>query len=578
VHEYGGGDFTVRKGCFIFCNDKDQRLYRLHHNQPIAITPESPFTRSIRYADMHIHPDGDCLVAVRECHPENGNPHEVINDIILLDLTTKGTIKTLVSGADFYAYPRFSPNGNELAWICWDHPNMPWDDTSLYCASFSAQSVENQTEVMSEKNESIYQPSWCPDGQLHFVSDRSNWWNIYSLRDGILNALTPMSAEFGFPQWQFGIRSYQFIDDDHLATIYAQDGYEHLALVELSSGHVKSLDLDFCYFQGGLQFDSGWLYFIAASTTSGSAVYGYELCSDKLLLISGDPELYKHSISEAEAICFATTDDDHAYAFFYPPLNDQYQAQDGELPPCIVMSHGGPTGSTNAAMSPAIQYWTQRGFAVADVNYRGSTGFGRAFRDRLKGQWGIRDVDDCIAVVDYLVAEQKIDPSRVAIRGGSAGGLTVYCALQKSNRFAAGVSRYGVADLCSLAEDTHKFELKYMDQLIAPWPDGRPVFEQRSPINHTDKFSTPMLLLQGDEDAVVPPSQSTEMAQALEAKSIPHKLVMLKGEQHGFRRSENIVKALELELNFYRQVFGIQADEELAELELEYSEKLSSNG
>ena len=451
---------------------------------------------------------------------------------------------------------------------------MPWDDTSLYSAQVTADAITNITEVMTQKDESIYQPSWCPDGQLHFVSDRSNWWNIYSLRDGVLNALTPMSAEFGFPQWQFGIRSYQFIDDDHLAAVYAQDGFEHLAIVELSTGQVKSLELDFCSYQGGLQYEDGWLYFIAATTTTAAAVYGYDLTQKQLSLLSGDPDLISYAISEAQPISFDTTDNDQAYAFFYAPVSDSYDAVANELPPCIVMGHGGPTGSTSPAMSSAIQFWTQRGFAVADVNYRGSTGYGRAYRDRLKGQWGIRDVDDCIAVVDYLVAEQKIDPKRVAIRGGSAGGLTVYRALQTSDRFAAGVSRYGVADLSGLAEDTHKFELKYMDQLIAPWPDGKTIFEERSPINHADRFNTPMLLLQGDEDAVVPPAQSIQMADALNNKGIPHQLVLLEGEQHGFRRSENIVKALELELNFYRQIFAIKAEEQLTELTLEHAEQL----
>lgn len=578
VHEYGGGDFAVRDGVVVFCNDSDQRLYLLQGNEPPkAISPEPEFKHATRFADMHIHTSGDWLVAVRERHNENHDPAAVVNDLVRISLSGDCTVTELTAGADFYAYPRFSPDGRHLAWISWVHPNMPWDDTCLSQASISSEGTISDLQlIMDNGDESIYQPSWCPDGELHFVSDRNNWWNIYSLRDDVLNALTPMRVEFGFPQWQFGVRSYQFLDDNHLAAIYSQDGMEHLALVELDSGQIKSLDLDFCHFEGGLQHWQGKLYFIAATKYQSAAVYEYHIENKKLLCISGDkPSASEQNCSVAEGIWFDTADKQQAHAFYYAPLSSDYEGNAECMPPLIVMGHGGPTGATSAAYSDAIQFWTQRGFAVVDVNYRGSTGFGRAYRDSLKYQWGIADVEDCIAVAKHLIAKGKANPDCIAIRGGSAGGLTVYRALQTSDVFKAGMSRYGVADLVSLAKDTHKFELRYLDRLIGELPKDRDVYLQRSPLTQADKLSVPMLLLQGDQDAVVPAAQSISMAEALDKKNVPHHLEILAGEQHGFRISENIIKALELELNFYRQVFAIKADEKLSELKLKHSERLN---
>lgn len=579
VHEYGGGDFTIRDGVLVFVNDSDQRLYRIDNinedGTPTVLTESPQQSHGYRYADMHIHPSGRWLVAVRESHPESHDPNAVVNELVLLDLHEEHSLSVLATGDDFYSYPRFSPEGNEIAWLSWSHPNMPWDDTTLWLATFNAEGTASEVKALMDNiDEAIYQPSWCPDGELHFVSDRSNWWNIYSLRDDVLNALTPMTAEFGFPQWQFGIRSYQFLDNNRLAAVYSQNGYERLCVADTDTGTVHPVDLPFCDYQGGLQRDGDLLMFIAASERLSPAIYSYNLMTEQLHLISGEPDRMTTSISVAEPFEFPTSENDQAHAFFYAPVNDDFETTPEELPPAIVMIHGGPTGSTSAALNASIQFWTQRGFAVIDVNYRGSTGFGRAYRDRLKYQWGIFDVDDCIAAVQYLVEQKRIDPDRVAIRGGSAGGFTVYKALQESDVFKAGVSRYGVADLAALAKDTHKFELKYLDQMIGKWPEEKSIYDERSPINHADKFNCPMLLLQGDEDAVVPPEQSIEMGRVLDEKQIPHQVVMLVGEQHGFRRSENIAMALELELNFYRQVFRLGNNESLAELTLKHQDKL----
>ena len=387
-----------------------------------------------------------------------------------------------------------------------------------------------------------------------------------------MNALTPMSVEFGFPQWQFGIRSYQFLDDNRIAAIFSDKGKEYLSIVSLDSGQVQPLELEFCYFERGLQYAEGYLYFIAAGALSKTAVYRYHLDTEQLELISGKSEsIDPEQCAIAETIEFPVGDQT-CHAFFYAPTSVDFKAQDGTKPPLIVMIHGGPTGATHSAYSSAIQFWTTRGFAVADVNHRGSTGYGRRYRDRLKYAWGVADAEDCVAVVEYLDSSNRIDPQRVAIRGGSAGGYTVYRALQLSDVFKAGMSRYGVADLTSLTRDTHKFELRYLDRLIGEWPADESVYIERSPINNTELLSAPMLLLQGDEDAVVPPSQSIAMAKSLDEKKIPHHLEILKGEQHGFRQSHNIIRALELELNFYRQIFGISADEELAELQLKHTD------
>ena len=574
LHEYGGGDFVVHNGAIVFANDTDQRLYLIHDQEIKAITPEPQFKHALRYSDMHFHPSGDWLVAVRESHPENQDPRYVMNDLVAIDIQTL-SVTELVSGDDFYAYPRIAHNGQELAWISWNHPDMPWDNTTLYRAEVCSTGVSNIKAYMEKDDEAIYQPSWCPDGELHFVSDRSNWWNIYSLRDDILNALTPMVAEFGFPMWQLGVRSYQFLDDERIAAVISHDGYEQLCIVETDSGHISPCQLPFCYFQGGLQLAGDTLYFIAAGDTLSSAVYSYNYKTQSLLCLSGKATPDNDAISVAKSMYFPTAGEQKAHAFFYEPVNAEYEAQTDEKPPVIVMIHGGPTGATSAAFQTAIQFWTSRGFAVVDVNHRGSTGFGRAYRNALRYQWGVVDVEDCIAVIDYLTSEQLIDPERVAIRGGSAGGYTVYRTLQSSELFKAGMSRYGVADLIALTKDTHKFELRYLDRLIGDYPEQAEKYDALSPINHTDQFNCPMLLLQGDEDAIVPPSQSIAMAEALDHKQIPHKLVMLEGEQHGFRQKHNVVKALELELNFYRQVFAIQADETLTELVLEHKEKLT---
>jgi len=579
AHEYGGADFSVQNGKILFCNDSDQRIYlQQGSDKPRAITPDAEFQHAVRYADMVLSSDGNWVICIRERHPENGDPLDVINEIIKISLTDNSEPQVLVSGADFYSYPRISPNGKKLTWTCWDHPNMPWDQTALWVANLDVDgNLSNSKCLIDNKNESIFQPAWCPDGELHFVSDRSGWWNIYSFRDQVLNAITPIDADFGFPQWQFGTSSYTFVDSHQLFAIYTKDGREHLCLIEPEKGLIHSIDVPFCTFQNSLYHFDNSLIFIGATEVDSSAVIQWNLKTNtaKKLSQSKPSTLTKDNISIAESITFPTANDKTAYAFYYHPVNSQYNGLDHEKPPLIVMSHGGPTAAASAEFQSSVQFWTNRGFAVVDVNYGGSTGFGRKYRDRLKNNWGIVDVEDCVNAAQYLVNRGSVDGERLAIRGGSAGGFTTYCALTNHTLFSAGVSRYGVADLSCLVKESHKFEVRYLDSMIGPWPAAKDIYNSRSPINQADKFNCPVLLLQGDEDAVVPPAQSIAMAKALDNKAIPHALIMLKGEQHGFRMHENIRFALETELNFYGQIFKIQIADKLAELELKHSNKIA---
>ena len=560
AHEYGGGDFEVSDDLIVFANDSDQRLYLQKGDEaPQPITPEPTVRHGYRYADMELNAAQGWLVCIRESHDGSGDPLKVVNEIVRVDLDS-GEVTVLVSGSDFYAFPRLSPRKHRLCWIEWQHPNMPWDHTTLWVAQISESGDLTDIECLADnENESIYQPAWCPDGVLHFVSDRSGWWNIYSYRDEILNALTPLNAEFGYPLWQFGVNSYTFIDTYTIVAAFSQDGREQLCLIEPEKGHMTPLELPYCTFSGGLHYEQGQLFVIAASETSAPCVISWDMTHHKASALSQEKQLFLQDddISIAQAIRFPTDNERHAHAFFYAPKHHAYTGKAGELPPLLVFIHGGPTSAATAEFNAGIQFWTNRGFAVVDVNHGGSTGFGREYRDRLKGQWGVVDVADCVNAARYLIDKGMVDGNRCAIRGGSAGGFTVYSALIHHDLFSCGMSRYGVADLSCLVKDSHKFEVRYLDSLIGRWPEDAGIYEERSPINLAEKINKPLLLLQGDEDAVVPKEQSIAMSEALKRQSVPHALIMFEGEQHGFRKSESIQKALESELAFYAEVFGL---------------------
>lgn len=552
VHEYGGAAHLIHDGTAYFVNYADQSLYRQEADS--APVPISRIT-GMRYADMCLDTARGRLVAVREDH--TGEGREAVNTIVSMELDG-GDERVLVSGNDFYANPRLSPDGAQMAWLCWSHPAMPWDGTELWTAPLAADgSLGTARLVAGGPQESIFQPEWSPSGVLHFVSDRTDWWNLYRYQDGRVQALYPTDAEFGLPQWVFGMATYAFTGPAQILCTYTQRGIWHAALLDTDSGALTPLDLPYTDL-GAPQIGPGFAVFTAASSSQANAVVRLDLDtkSVEVLRRSSEISVDEGYLSIPESISFPTEGDKIAHAFYYPPQNRAYRAPAGERPPLLVKSHGGPTGATDSAMNLEIQYWTSRGVGVLDVNYGGSTGFGRAYRQRLNGEWGVVDVDDCVNGARYLIRRGDADGGRVAIDGGSAGGYTTLCAITFRDFFKVGASYYGVSDIEALARDTHKFESRYMDTMIGPYPAQRELYVQRSPIHHTSRLSTPLILFQGLEDAVVPPNQAEMMFEAVRAKGLPVAYLPFAGEQHGFRRAQNIKRALEAEFYFFARVFG----------------------
>ena len=459
----------------------------------------------------------------------------------------------------------------ELAWLTWDHPRMPWDGTELWVGDLQPDgSVTDPRPVAGGRDESIFQPEWSPSCQLHFASDRTGWWNLYRLEGDEPRPLAPMEAEFGVPQWVFGLSRYTFLPDGSIACLYARDGFEHLALLRAGEP-LQRLDLPYTTYSG-VHSSGDTLVFTAASPTEAAAVIRMDLRTQKREVLgrSMSHDFDASYLSRPRPITFPTENGKAtAYALYYPPHNKDYTGALGEKPPLIVASHGGPTAMTTAQLSLEIQFWTSRGFGYVDVNYGGSTGYGRPYRERLKGNWGIVDTEDCINAARYLAEQGEVDGQRLAIRGGSAGGYTTLCALVFHDDFAAGASYYGVADCEALATDTHKFESRYLDGLIGPYPEARDVYRKRSPIHYAEELSCPVILFQGLEDRVVPPAQAEEMASALRAKGLPFAYLAFEGEQHGFRKAETIQRTLEAELYFYSKVFGFPLAEQIEPVPIE---------
>jgi dipeptidyl aminopeptidase/acylaminoacyl peptidase len=572
VHEYGGGACLVAGGAAYCANFADQRVYRIDTTRaagsrtPVPLTPAGRW----RYADFALDAGRQRLVCVREDHTGDGEPVNTLVAIPLAGPAHEGRV--IATGADFYSTPRLSPDGRKLAWLEWRHPLMPWVGTELWVAvinPFGALGV--RTRVAGGPRESVYQPGWSPDGQLYFVSDRTGWWRLYRSRDLTPEAdevvrHPPADAEFGRPQWVFGTATWACAGPSMLVVSYTRRGRWHLATVDTATGTLTDIAADLQPDEW-LAADDTQVVLVAGAATRPDGVVRVDLRAgtmETLREASGSP-LDPGSTSVAEPIEFPTTGGHTAHAFYYPPRNQQFAAPPAERPPLIVVTHGGPTAAAGSTLDPSIQYWTTRGFAVADVNYGGSTGFGRPYRERLDGQWGIVDVDDVIAAARFLVAADKADGERLAIRGGSAGGYTTLAALTfRPEVFRAGASYYGISDLEALELDTHKFESRYSHGLIAPYPAGRDVYRERSPIHALDRLSCPLILFQGLEDKVVPPNQSQRMADAVRAKGLPVAYLAFEGEQHGFRKSATIVASLEAELYFYGVVFGFSPADALA--------------
>jgi dipeptidyl aminopeptidase/acylaminoacyl peptidase len=556
VHEYGGASYVVDAGTVWFTNFVDQRLYRLDAaGEPRPITPEG----DRRCADMVVDLTRGRLVCVEEDH---NSPGEAVNRIVGVALED-GARSVLVEGSDFYAAPRLHPAGSGMCWLSWNHPNMPWDGTELWVADIMPDgSLGDGRLVAGGVRESVAQPVWSPDGTLYFVSDRSGWWNLYRYRDGSDRAenLTPIEAEFAMPAWLLGWQSYGFVDAGHIVCAAVHRGESRLAVLDTATGQLDDVATPFSEMGTSLVVRDGVVIMDAGSPSQPLSIVAVGLGSRYI-------EVYRRSVeisvdpgylSQPRAIEFPTEGGRTAHGFYYPPSNGDYAAPPEERPPLLVKSHGGPTSATTNVLDLGIQYWTSRGIAVLDVNYGGSTGFGRSYRERLDGRWGIVDLDDCVNGARHLVELGQVDPRRLLIDGGSAGGYTTLCALTFRDLFAAGASYYGVGDLEALAHDTHKFESRYLDGLVAPYPERRDIWAERSPINHVEQLNCPVILFQGLEDKIVPPNQAETMFAALRIKGIPCAYVAFEGEQHGFRRAESIRRALDGELYFYSRVFGFE--------------------
>lgn len=568
VHEYGGGDYVVSEGVVYFSNFADQRLYRqVPDGEPEAITPEGRF----RYADAVVDTKRCRLICVREDHSvANREPVNTLASIQLNGAESYGEV--LVEGNDFYSSPRLSPDGAHLAWLTWHHPQMPWDGTELWTADLEAGGdLTNIRQVAGNSSESIVQPEWSPDGTLYFVSDRSGWWNLYcSGTNGEIEAVTELEAELGVPHWIFGMSNYAFESAGRIICTYYERGMSKLALLDIRSGQLEQIDNSYTDITF-LRAVSGQAVFRAGSPSEPPSIVKLDLGTKafEVLRRSNNLQIDADYFSAARAVEFPTTDGLTAHAFYYPPRNPDYRATNGERPPLLVKSHGGPTSAAATALSLMIQYWTSRGIGVLDVNYGGSTGYGRPYRERLKNQWGVVDVADCANGAAHLVSLGEVDGERLMITGGSAGGYTTLCALTFKDIFKAGASHYGVSDAEALTRETHKFESRYLDCLFGPYPEKQEIYFQRSPINFTDQLSCPTIFFQGLDDKVVPPNQAELMVEALKVKGIPVAYVAFEGEQHGFRQAKNIKRALDGELYFYSRVFGFELAEAVEPVQIE---------
>lgn len=564
VHEYGGASYMVADGMVFFSDFIDQRLYRQDHgDDPIAISPEPDVPAGLRYADPQLTPDGRTIVCVREHHTPG---REAANEVVAFPADGTAEPAVIASGRDFYAWPRVSPDGTTVSWVEWDHPNMPWDGTELVVADLAADgTASNARRVAGGPTESIYQPEWSPEGVLHLVSDRTGWWNLYRLEGDRLVALAPMDAEFGGPAWSLDAGQYGFLSGGRIACVYGQNGIQRLGIVESGSQGVRDVVTPFTAFGSVATTGDDRVAVVAGGPLVAASVALIDVADGSVEIVkrSNAAEIDPGYLSPAQPVEFPTTGGQTAHALYYPPKNAETVAPDGELPPLLVFSHGGPTGQTTGALNLSIQFWTSRGLAVVDVNYGGSTGYGREYRERLKDNWGIVDVDDCANAARYLAGQGLVDGERLAIRGGSAGGYTTLAALTFTDVFAAGASHFGIADLETMTNDTHKFESRYLDGLVGPYPAARDVYIARSPAYHTEKLSAPMIIFQGLEDEVVPPSQAEAMVAALDRKGLPYAYLAFEGEQHGFRRAENIRRTLEAELYFYGKVFGFEPADDI---------------
>ncbi|MGM0599562.1 MAG: S9 family peptidase [Candidatus Rifleibacteriota bacterium] len=554
VHEYGGLCIASdQSNYFYFTEFSDQQIYRLSLDGTVTKLTNEP---SYRFADFNIDPKRNLLFAVMEDHSKSDlNPE---NSIVKINLEN-GKVSKIIAGNDFYSSPRISPDGQELAYITWNHPQMPWDGTELHTALVADEgNIKSSKKISGCSNESVCRPQWH-NKSLFYISDKNGWWNIFKYENEKSSLVFNKDADFSGPPWSFAKEPYQILDDDRIFVTWTEDACWHAGIINMQSEALENLNFPYQLYSS-ITLNKDHIYFIGAGYKTRAEVVQFDYNSSNLQVLFGSSEIpvAKSFISKPESIYFEVAKNQKAHAFYYPPANPDYKIPENEKPPLLVCSHGGPTGCSNPTLRLDIQFWTTRGFAVLDVNYSGSTGFGRAYRDRLKGSWGIIDVRDCEKGALYLKNEGLVDSNKIAIRGGSAGGYTTLCALTFTDTFKAGASHFGLSDLEILAKETHKFESRYMDNLIGPYPEKAEIYKNRSPINFPEKLSCPVIFFQGLDDKVVPPNQAEELYKILKKKKIPTCYVTYEGEGHGFRQAENIKHSLKSELYFYCRIFKLK--------------------
>ncbi|WP_052398217.1 S9 family peptidase [Streptomyces sp. NRRL F-5123] len=572
VHEYGGGAMLVRERVLSYVEASDQRIYRQDISGGVMGTavPVTPRTRpgtDHRYADMRVLPaSGGRLVGVRARHRRDG----VVHDIVRIGRTPAEPPAVLVSGHHFYASPRPSPDGTMLAWLAWRRPEMPWTGTELWLGRLTETGVTRPRRVTGGNGESVFQPEWSPDGLLHFVTDRSGWWNLHRLVESGVEPVVRVNAEFGWPQWTLDPAAYCFLSEGRLACIYNSGGSQRVGVIDLGTAsrrrgereagevrEVQELRLPYKTYLA-VAGEKDQLYALAAAPDRPLAVIRTDLRSGHHEVVhSPSVPVDERMMSQPENIALTAQDGRTVHGLFYPPAHPRYCGPTGTRPPLILVCHGGPTTQFLPEYRPGTHFWTSRGFAVLELNYSGSSGWGRDYRMALDGHWGLRDVDDCVQAARRLAALGKVDPARMVIRGGSAGGFTALATLAASDDFAAGISYFGISDLRLLRHTTHHFEAHLLDRLVGPWPGAEEEYRRRSPVESCESISVPVLFLHGHRDKVVPVEQSIWMAERLVARGIECRTVLFDDEGHGFARQENIIAGLEAELAFLSQVLKL---------------------
>lgn len=576
VHEYGGASWTAvpqEQGgpLIVFVDFAEQRVHAFREGErprPLSpLGPEVPAAGgpSLRWADPQVvTPPGGPTEVWWVCEDHTGEQIQRYIAAVPLDGSAAedpAAIRRITPPSRFVAHVRLSPDGARVAWITWDHPRMPWDGTELHVAPLVGGSAGAGEVIAGGDAESVLQPEWLDDQSLAFLSDASGWWNPWLWDGDAPRPVLQAEEEFAGPMWMLGTTWYSVLDPDRLLVTHGRAD-DRLGVLRVSTGELTDIPLDLTAIHGASVRSDGLLTLEGASPTAFPAVLAGSLdaggaAADLRVLRSSREDAPDPGVLPApESVAVPLPDGGVVHAIVFRPRHQGICGPEEERPPFIARVHGGPTSHVPPVLSLPIAYYTSRGIGVVEVNYGGSSGYGRAYRDRLKGQWGVVDVADTVAVMEHLVAEGLADGARLGIEGGSAGGWTTLACLTRTSTFSAGVSSFGVAELETFIHDTHDFESRYIDGLVGPYPERKDLYVERAPLSHVDELECPVLLLQGDEDRIVPPSQSEMFRDALAAKGIPHAYLLFAGEQHGFRKASTIIRATEASLSFYGQVFG----------------------